>query len=99
MKPLVYDFGKLDDSTENDYTEQMVKDRCISIQSLREQQSTIKSIAKVVTWSQSYMKKRTVCEICNIGCLISGRCALYPILCEQCQSVCGFGISHALEIL
>ncbi len=61
MKPLVYDFGRLDDATENDYTEQLVKDRCSNMDDLNEDQDTIKSVAKVITWSQSYMKKRTVC--------------------------------------
>ena len=61
MRPLIYDFGKLDDSTENEYTKQMVKDRCSSIEELADKTDVISAIANVLTWSQSYMKKRTVC--------------------------------------
>ncbi len=60
MRPLIYDFGKLDDFTENEYTKQMVKDRCSSMEELAERTEVISAIANVLTWSQSYMKSRTV---------------------------------------
>ena len=60
MRPLIYDFGKLDDFTENEYTKQMVKDRCSSMEELAERTDVISAIANVLTWSQSYMKSRTV---------------------------------------
>ena len=59
MRPLVYDFGQLDDSTENDYTKQMVHDRCSTVVDLNKA-NCINAVADVLTWSQSYMKKRTV---------------------------------------
>ena len=61
MRPLAYDFGRLDDATENNYTVQMVKDRCGTVEELAIQTDAIKAIAHVLTWSQSYMKKRSVC--------------------------------------
>ncbi len=64
MRPLVYDFGKLDDNTENDYTKQMVKNRCDDIKDISEQEKT--AIVNVIKESQSYMRKRDVSvDRCN----------------------------------
>lgn len=61
MRPLVYDFGKLDDETEDKYTKQMVTDRCSAVKELEGQTEIIQAVSKVLTWSQSFMKKQTVC--------------------------------------
>ena len=58
MRPLVYDFGKLDDDTENDYTKQMVKDRCRGIKDISDEEKI--AIVNVIKESQSYMRRRTV---------------------------------------
>ena len=58
MKPVVYDFGKLDDDTEKDYTRQMVWDRCKEMQSISDSEKD--AIVNVIKESQSYMRKRIV---------------------------------------
>lgn len=60
MKPLVYDFGQLNDSTEKDYTEQIVKGRCSRIVSVKKRPDVIKCVSNVLSWCQSYMRKRKV---------------------------------------
>ena len=63
MRPLIYDFGKLDDQTEDKYTKQMVKDRCGTIEDLANATDVINAVADVLMWSQSYMKRRTVSNL------------------------------------
>lgn len=66
MRPLIYDFGKLDDHTENEYTRQMVKDRCSTVDELQDRIDIMDAVAHVLTWSQSFMKQRTVWNIINL---------------------------------
>uniref|UniRef100_A0A1X7SXU1 Uncharacterized protein n=1 Tax=Amphimedon queenslandica TaxID=400682 RepID=A0A1X7SXU1_AMPQE len=58
MKPLVYDFGQLNNATEKDYTRQIVKDRCHVIPEVTGQTAVIESVANVLAWSQKYMRGR-----------------------------------------
>ena len=60
MRPLVYDFGQLNNATEKDYTCQIVKDRCGQITEVEGQPAMIQSVANVLAWSQSYMRERNV---------------------------------------
>ena len=60
MKPLVYDFGQLNNATEKDYTRQIVKDRCRAISEVTSQTKVIQSVANVLAWSQQYMRARNV---------------------------------------
>ena len=60
MRPLVYDFGQLNNATEKDYTKQIVKSRCQSIPEINGQVGIIDTVADVLAWSQKYMKKRNV---------------------------------------
>ena len=60
MRPLVYDFGQLNNATEKDYTRQIVKDRCHAIAEVSGQTAVIKSVANVLAWSQKYMRGRNV---------------------------------------
>ena len=60
MRPLVYDFGQLNNATEKDYTRQIVKDRCTTIPNVVGQTGIIDSVADVLTWSQKYMRERNV---------------------------------------
>ncbi|XP_019853235.1 PREDICTED: E3 ubiquitin-protein ligase RNF213-like [Amphimedon queenslandica] len=58
MRPLVYDFGQLNDDTEKDYTFQIVNDRCSDIDEVKGQTNVIQSVAHVLAWSQKYMRER-----------------------------------------
>ena len=60
MRPLVYDFGQLNNATEKDYTRQIVKDRCHAIPEVTSQTAMIQSVADVLAWSQQYMRARNV---------------------------------------
>ena len=60
MKPLVYDFGQLNNATEKDYTRQIVKNRCHVIPEVTGQTAMIQSVADVLAWSQQYMRARNV---------------------------------------
>ena len=60
MRPLVYDFGQLNNATEKDYTRQIVKDRCTDIPNVVGQTDIIDSVADVMAWSQKYMRERNV---------------------------------------
>ena len=60
MRPLVYDFGQLNDNTEKDYTNQIVTDRCQDIAQVMGQTNVIQSVSKILSWSQEYMRKRKV---------------------------------------
>ena len=60
MRPLVYDFGQLNNATEKDYTHQIVKDRCTDIPNVVGQTGIIDSVADVLAWSQKYMRERNV---------------------------------------
>lgn len=60
MRPLVYDFGQLNDDTEKAYTSQIVQNRCQCIPEVRGQLDLAQSIEIVLDWSQKYMKKRKV---------------------------------------
>ena len=60
MRPLVYDFGQLNNATEKDYTKQIVKSRCQSIPKINGQVEIIDTVADVLAWSQKYMKERNV---------------------------------------
>lgn len=62
MKPLVYDFGQLNDSTEKDYTGQIVKGRCSSIDVIKGRPDVINAVSNVLSWCQSYMRKRKVLD-------------------------------------
>ena len=60
MRPLVYDFGQLNNETEKDYTKQIVWNRCQAIPEINGQVEIIDVVADVLAWSQKYMKKRNV---------------------------------------
>ena len=60
MRPLVYDFGQLNNATEKDYTKQIVKGRCQTIPEISGQVEIIDAVANVLAWSQKYMKERNV---------------------------------------
>ena len=60
MRPLVYDFGRLNTETERDYILQIVNDRCSFIADVDET-DIVNSIVTVLTWSQNYMKQRKAC--------------------------------------
>ena len=60
MRPLVYDFGQLNNATEKDYTRQIVKDRCHVIPEVTSQMAMIQSVANVLAWSQQYMRAKNV---------------------------------------
>ena len=60
MRPLVYDFGQLNNATEKDYTKQIVKGRCQNIPEISGQVKIIDAVADVLAWSQKYMKERNV---------------------------------------
>ena len=60
MRPMVYDFGRLNMDTEKDYTRQIVSDRCRDIPLLGANMSLINAIARVLVWSQKYMRNRKV---------------------------------------
>ena len=60
MRPLVYDFGQLNNSTENNYTKQIVWGRCQTIPEISGQFEIIDAVANVLAWSQKYMKERNV---------------------------------------
>ena len=60
MKPLVYDFGQLNNRTERDYIAQIVQYRCQNISGVSEQSDIIIVVTNVLAWSQSYMRKRNV---------------------------------------
>ena len=59
MRPLVYDFGRLNTETERDYISQIVKDRCKDIADIGGT-AVVTAVANVLTWSQSYMRQRQV---------------------------------------
>ena len=61
MRPLVYDFGQLNNATEKQYIEQIVKNRSKNIAGVS---GGINAITNVLIWSQSYMKKKKVSVIC-----------------------------------
>ena len=58
MRPLVYDFGQLNNATEKDYIRQIVHDRCQAISGVNGQ--VINAVADVLAWSQGYMRERDV---------------------------------------
>ncbi|CAI8017205.1 E3 ubiquitin-protein ligase rnf213-alpha [Geodia barretti] len=59
IRPLVYDFGQLNTDTERDYTTQIVHDH-VGKHTILSQQNAgiIPAIARVLAWSQMYMRKR-----------------------------------------
>lgn len=63
MRPLVYDFGQLNDDNEKDYIDQIVKDRCQNIPQIKGQADVIHVIKNVLVWSQQYMRSRKVCQL------------------------------------
>ena len=63
MRPLVYDFGQLNNDTEKDYTFQIVTDRCQNITEVKSQTRLIQSVADVLAWSQKYMRERNVSTV------------------------------------
>ena len=63
MRPLVYDFGQLNDNTEKDYTHQIVTDRCQDIAHVVGHANVIGSVSNVLSWSQKYMRERKVSKI------------------------------------
>ena len=62
MRPLVYDFGQLNDATERDYTKQIVKDRCSAIAGVTGKPDVIEAVTHILAWNQSYMRSRKVSE-------------------------------------
>ena len=60
MRPLVYDFGQLNVDTEKDYTKQIVSHICKEITQLRSNGMVMDCAARVLAWSQKYMRTRNV---------------------------------------
>ena len=60
LRPMVYDFGQLNVDTEKDYTRQIVSDRCRDIPIVGAHMGLVNSIARVLAWSQKYMRDRKV---------------------------------------
>ena len=56
MRPLVYDFGQLTNTTEQDYTGQIVINHCSEIIS----QQAITAVSRVLAWCQKFMRGRRV---------------------------------------
>ena len=56
MRPLVYDFGQLTNTTEQDYTGQIVMNHCSEILS----QQVISAVSRVLAWCQKFMRERKV---------------------------------------
>lgn len=63
MRPLVYDFGQLNNATEKDYITQIVKNRCQQIPQVMGRLDVAQSIANVLDWSQKYMRRRNVITV------------------------------------
>ena len=66
MRPLVYDFGQLNNTTERDYIAQIVQYRCQNIPGVSEQSDIINVVTNVLAWSQSYMRKRNVSHLLEL---------------------------------
>ena len=64
MRPLVYDFGQLNNTTERHYIAQIVQYRCQNIPGVSEQSDIINVVTNVLAWSQNYMRKRNVSHLC-----------------------------------
>ena len=60
MRPLVYDFGQLNNKTEIDYTRQIVRGRCNDIDSIKGNTAVIEAVSTILAWSQAYMRERKV---------------------------------------
>ena len=58
MRPLVYDFGQLTNTTEKDYTKQIVHNHCSGKQAAAV--AVIGSVSHVLAWCQDYMRKKKV---------------------------------------
>ena len=56
MRPLVYDFGQLTNTTEQDYTGQIVINHCSETLS----QQVITAVSRVLAWCQKFMRERKV---------------------------------------
>ena len=65
MRPLVYDFGQLNVDTEKEYTKQIVLNRCKEIPELRSGGLLMDCVARILAWSQNYMRKRKVSQSLN----------------------------------
>ena len=63
MRPLVYDFGQLNNTTERHYISQIVQYRCQNIPGVSDQSDIINVVTDVLAWSQSYMRKRNVSHL------------------------------------
>ena len=61
MRPFVYDFGQLSIDNEKKYIEKIISEQCQEIPQVKGK--FIKSITKVVAWSQQYMKEKKVKNI------------------------------------
>ena len=64
MRPLVYDFGQLTNSTEQDYTGQIVINHCSEILS----QQVITAVSLVLAWCQKFMREKEVSYIILYVC-------------------------------
>ncbi len=69
MRPLVYDFGQLNNSTEKDYTTQIVRGRCSDIENVQGRSDIIEAVSRVLAWSQAYMRDRKVYCACSFCCV------------------------------
>ena len=58
MRPLVYDFGQLTNTTEQDYTGQIVINHCSETETLSQQ--VITAVSRVLAWCQKFMRGRRV---------------------------------------
>ena len=66
----MYDFGQLNNSTEKDYTRQIVRGRCSEIESIQGRSDITEAVSRVLAWSQAYMRDRKVyCTSCLLYCV------------------------------
>ena len=70
MRPLVYDFGQLTNTTEQDYTGQIVINHCSEILS----QQVVSAVSRVLAWCQKFMRERRVSY--------SAWAYINPVICE-----------------
>ena len=84
MRPLVYDFGQLSVDTEKEYTKQIVFSRCKEIPKLESSGLTMDCVARVLAWSQNYMRRRNV-SLSRVQSLLFNY-----LLCFFMQDECSF---------
>ena len=60
MRPLVYDFGQINDTTAKDYIKKIIQDRCQEIAIVKGKISVANQMAEILIWCQEYMRRKKV---------------------------------------